>query len=76
MSLDNNHHDVEAEEDPRSITILYATETGNAQDVAEQLARLCRRLHFAVHVSSLEDYSAVYELPVDYFCPSSHLLSN
>ncbi|KAI0338669.1 riboflavin synthase domain-like protein [Trametopsis cervina] len=52
-----HHHDSEGE-DGREITILYATETGNAQDVAERLARLCRRLHFDVQVASLDEYEA------------------
>ncbi|GJE93014.1 sulfite reductase flavoprotein subunit alpha [Phanerochaete sordida] len=42
--------------DERELTILYATETGNAQDVAERLARLCRRLHFRVRLCSIDEY--------------------
>ncbi|EKM52756.1 uncharacterized protein PHACADRAFT_164681 [Phanerochaete carnosa HHB-10118-sp] len=42
--------------DERELTILYATETGNAQDVAERIARLCRRLHFAVRLYSVDEY--------------------
>lgn len=59
MSFDHDHHDAEVDDFAREITILYATETGNAQDVAERLAHLCRRLHFAVQVASLDEYAAV-----------------
>lgn len=45
--------------DDRELTILYATETGNAQDVAERLARHCRRLRFLVHVHSIDEYELV-----------------
>ncbi|KAI0682536.1 riboflavin synthase domain-like protein [Cytidiella melzeri] len=56
------HHDHDGDSNSdndgelREVSILYATETGNAQDVAERLARLCRRLHFDVHVASLDKY--------------------
>ncbi|CAL1697805.1 unnamed protein product [Somion occarium] len=45
----NNHE--------RAITILYATETGNAQDLAERLAHHCRRLQFTPTVFSIDAYS-------------------
>ncbi|KAJ5575815.1 hypothetical protein N7535_002741 [Penicillium sp. DV-2018c] len=37
----------------RSILILYGSETGNAQEVAEELGALTERLHFATHVFEL-----------------------
>ncbi|KAJ5906943.1 NADPH-dependent diflavin oxidoreductase 1 [Penicillium subrubescens] len=37
----------------RSALILYGTETGNAQEVAEELGALTERLRFATHVSEL-----------------------
>lgn len=54
------HHD-------RSALILYGSETGNAQDVADELARLTERLHLrtqiselnAVGLASLSDYDVV-----------------
>ena len=64
MSALNHDHDDLAE---RELTILYATETGNAQDVAERIAVQCRRLHFSVHVYSIDEYRIVglcYSLPV------------
>lgn len=38
----------------RSVLILYGSETGNAQDIAEELGRLCQRLHFKSHVDPLD----------------------
>jgi len=40
----------------RSIAVLYGSETGNAQDFAETLTRQLERLHFNVHISSLDDF--------------------
>ncbi|CAI7593552.1 unnamed protein product [Penicillium crustosum] len=37
----------------RSVLILYGSETGNAQEVAEELGSLTERLRFATHVSEL-----------------------
>ncbi|KAH7160287.1 hypothetical protein B0J13DRAFT_493839 [Dactylonectria estremocensis] len=37
----------------RTALILYGSETGNAQDMAEELGRLCQRLHFAHRVEAL-----------------------
>ncbi|KAI0070674.1 riboflavin synthase domain-like protein [Panus rudis PR-1116 ss-1] len=49
------HH--AADEDERTVTVIYATETGNAQDVAERLARHFRRLHFHPRVFDIDTYS-------------------
>ncbi|EHK20345.1 uncharacterized protein TRIVIDRAFT_77403 [Trichoderma virens Gv29-8] len=38
----------------RSVLVLYGSETGNAQDIAEELGRLCQRLHFESHVEELD----------------------
>ena len=40
----------------RSLLILYATETGTAQDAADRIARECRRIHFQCRVSSMHAY--------------------
>ncbi|KAG6843071.1 hypothetical protein H0H87_008161, partial [Tephrocybe sp. NHM501043] len=42
----------------RSLLILYATETGNAQDVADRIARQCRRIAFQCRVKSIDAFSA------------------
>ena len=43
----------------RTAIILYGSETGNSQDLAEELARLTERLHFITHVSELDAVKAV-----------------
>lgn len=47
------------EEQDRRLLILYATETGNAQDVADRIARAFRNLRFRSHVVSVDCYSLV-----------------
>lgn len=37
----------------RSVLILYGSETGNAQEVAEELGTLTERLRFVTHVAEL-----------------------
>jgi sulfite reductase alpha subunit-like flavoprotein len=57
-----NGHDEETvvpDEEERRLTILYATQTGNAQDLAESLTRHAVRQHFITTCLSLEDYRAV-----------------
>ncbi|PHH85500.1 hypothetical protein CDD83_332 [Cordyceps sp. RAO-2017] len=38
----------------RLVLVLYGSETGNAQDMAEELGALCRRLRFHVRVDELD----------------------
>ncbi|RBR16896.1 uncharacterized protein FIESC28_06730 [Fusarium coffeatum] len=38
----------------RSVLVLYGSETGNAQDMAEELGRVCQRLHFNSRVEELD----------------------
>jgi sulfite reductase alpha subunit-like flavoprotein len=38
----------------RTALVLYGTETGNAQDLAEELARVTERLHFSTTVAELD----------------------
>ncbi|GAO18761.1 hypothetical protein UVI_02040830 [Ustilaginoidea virens] len=38
----------------RTVLVLYGSETGNAQDLAEELGRLCQRLHFTTRVDELD----------------------
>ncbi|KZT67892.1 riboflavin synthase domain-like protein [Daedalea quercina L-15889] len=42
--------------DGRSVTVLYATETGTAQEVADRIAAQCRRIHVRARVHNLETY--------------------
>ncbi|GAB0138130.1 NAPDH-dependent diflavin reductase [Epichloe bromicola] len=37
----------------RTVLVLYGSETGNAQDMAEELGKLCQRLHFTSAVKEL-----------------------
>ncbi|SMY22640.1 unnamed protein product [Zymoseptoria tritici ST99CH_1A5] len=39
---------------PRTALILYGSETGNAQDVAEEIGRLTERLHFETTILDLD----------------------
>lgn len=41
---------------PRTVLVLYGSETGNAQELAEELGRSCQRLHFQ---STVEEMNAV-----------------
>ncbi|KAG0246820.1 NADPH-dependent diflavin oxidoreductase 1 [Mortierella sp. GBA43] len=41
---------------PRRILFLYGSQTGCAQDVAENAAREARRMHFSAAVSAMDDY--------------------
>lgn len=43
----------------RSLLILYGSETGCAQDVAENLGRQARRRHFKTRVIAMDDYDKV-----------------
>jgi sulfite reductase alpha subunit-like flavoprotein len=49
-------------EEVRRLLILYATETGNAQDAADYIARECRRIRFQCRVASVDSYSLVRTL--------------
>ncbi|KAH7912072.1 riboflavin synthase domain-like protein [Hygrophoropsis aurantiaca] len=40
----------------RDLLILYATETGTAQETADRIARECRRVHFKCRVISMDSY--------------------
>lgn len=43
----------------RSALVLYGSETGNAQEVAEELGRTAERLHFVTHVKEFNGVKAV-----------------
>lgn len=43
----------------RTILVVYGSETGNAQDIAEELGRICQRLHFQTAVEELDEISLV-----------------
>lgn len=43
----------------RTIVILYGSETGCAQDIAENLSRQARRRQFRTRVFAMDDYDKV-----------------
>jgi sulfite reductase alpha subunit-like flavoprotein len=43
----------------RSMLVLYGSETGNSQDVAEELGRMAQRLHFKTKVEEMNTVSLV-----------------
>lgn len=50
---------VDDEAVPRTLLILYATETGNAEDTAFRVARQCKRIDFYARVASVDTYPLV-----------------
>ncbi|EED81903.1 predicted protein [Postia placenta Mad-698-R] len=42
---------------PRTLTILFATETGTAQEIADRVAMQCRRIHVQARILSMDSYS-------------------
>ena len=44
---------------PRDLLILYGSETGCAEDVAERIGRQARRRRFRVRVVAMDDYDKV-----------------
>lgn len=45
--------------DVRRALVVYGSETGNAQDVAEELGRIAQRLRFDTEVAELDAVSLV-----------------
>ncbi|KAF9171711.1 NADPH-dependent diflavin oxidoreductase 1 [Mortierella sp. AD011] len=54
--IDSRHMDHISIHNPRRILFLYGSQTGCAQDVAENAAREARRMHFSATVSAMDDY--------------------
>lgn len=52
QEVDGQRHD-------RTALFVYGTETGNSQDVAEELGRTAERLHFATRVSEMDTIDLV-----------------
>ena len=46
--------------DERQLLILYGSQTGTAQDVAERIGREAKRRHFGTRVMSLDAYNVVH----------------
>ena len=45
-----------AEQPTRRLLILYGSQTGTAQDIAHQISRGARRLHFQTEICTMDDY--------------------
>lgn len=58
---ENGTNGVEAPLD-RNLIILYGSQTGCAQDVAERIGREARRRHFRAKVIAMDDYDKVSHL--------------
>ncbi|KAG0067994.1 NADPH-dependent diflavin oxidoreductase 1 [Linnemannia elongata] len=56
QAIDAKHLEHIAIHNPRRILFLYGSQTGCAQDVAENAAREARRMHFSATVSAMDDY--------------------
>lgn len=46
----------------RSVLVAYGSETGNAQDCADEVAGITRRLHFLTRVTTLDSVDLVCAL--------------
>lgn len=54
-----HHHGHAHHDDDRSLTILYATETGNAQDTADRIAAHLRSIHMNCRSHDIGEYPLV-----------------
>ena len=43
----------------RSALVIYGSETGNSQEVAEELGRVAERLHFVTKVTEMDSIELV-----------------
>lgn len=49
----------EGQQRDRTALVLYGSETGNSQDVAEELGRITQRLHFWTKVCEMDEVDLV-----------------
>ncbi len=57
---------------PRTALVLYGSETGNAQNLAEEIGRLVERLHFESCVTELNSVTLVRLFTIDCIGGSHH----
>ncbi|XP_064630444.1 NADPH-dependent diflavin oxidoreductase 1-like [Lineus longissimus] len=60
--------------DERKVVILYGSQTGTAQDVAERLAREAKQRHFSIFLSDLDSYPVaqlIHEKLVVFVCSTT-----
>ena len=55
--------DISGQRHDRSALILYGSETGNSQDVAEELGCMAERLHFMTRVTEMDAVDIVCLIP-------------
>jgi len=55
---------VEMSDNVRRLMVLYGSQTGTAQDVAERIERDAIRRHFSVTVKPLDQYDIVCQVTV------------
>ncbi|XP_078604811.1 NADPH-dependent diflavin oxidoreductase 1-like isoform X1 [Branchiostoma floridae x Branchiostoma japonicum] len=58
----------------RRLTVLYGSQTGTAQDVAERVAREAKRRHFSTKVLAMDQYpiaSLIHEAMVIFVCSTT-----
>ena len=48
-----------ADEERRQVTVLYGSQTGTAQEVAERIGREAKRRYLLARVIALDDYNVV-----------------
>ena len=58
----NMTENINGQRHDRTALVLYGSETGNGQDVADELGRVAERLHFTTRVSEMD--------LVEIVCPS------
>jgi hypothetical protein len=58
----------------RTALILYGSETGNSQDVAEDLGRVVERLHFLTRVCEMDSIEIVCPFLISHVYASSLLI--
>lgn len=54
--------------DGRNIIVLYGSETGNAEEIAMELAGMTRRLHFKTTVDEMDNIKLVGSTPTHQPC--------
>ena len=54
--------EIAMDENDRNIVILYGSQTGTAQEVAERICREAKRLHFNVVICSMDGYKPIGNL--------------
>ena len=60
----------------QTLLILYGSQTGTAQDVAEKIYREAKRRHLTAKVMSLDSYDIVSNISNNFYCvlyPLSHV---